>query len=391
MHRDLKPGNILLTDDGPRVIDFGISRALEGTSLTGTGAVLGSPGYLAPEQALGHRVGPPADIFAFGAVLAFASGAAVFGRGTPPAMLFRVVHEEPDLTQLPLSLLPLVRTCLAKDPDQRPNAQQLLEALTAAVPAGADWLSEATRLLIAQRVHESRTVLATAASAPRPGFAAPPAAAQVPHPREPGAASALDVPMPTSARLRSMLIDAETGVPRRIVARRLLLDRSGDALVLDRTGNPGRVLAAVVLSYLVAVAVSVPARPLMGTSFIAPTLLCSLLTFVAFLQRGLRLRGFPPKGMRVDADGIYLRCQQGWILYRWPLIQEIQVVPVGKRRHLALVPHPGTRLDPPLLKGPVLPPGTRSICPLDLAGYDATQLRVALLHFAPAGMVDPSL
>ncbi|MGE7439185.1 serine/threonine-protein kinase [Kitasatospora sp. NPDC001175] len=130
VHRDLKPSNVLLTDDGPRVIDFGIARALEGTVLTVTGVVMGSPGFLSPEQALGEVVGPPSDVFALGAVLAFAAGARGFGDGPAPALLFRVVHDEPDLTGVPAGLLPVIRACLAKDPAQRPTAAQLLAQLT---------------------------------------------------------------------------------------------------------------------------------------------------------------------------------------------------------------------------------------------------------------------
>ena len=97
-HRDLKPTNVLLAQDGPRVIDFGISRAVESTSLTNAGLVIGSPGFMSPEQAEGGAAGLPSDIFSLGAVLAFAaSGQRPFGSGSSPALLFRVVHGTPDL------------------------------------------------------------------------------------------------------------------------------------------------------------------------------------------------------------------------------------------------------------------------------------------------------
>ncbi len=98
VHRDLKPSNVLVAEDGPRVIDFGISRAVESTVLTQAGLVIGSPGIMSPEQAAGYEVGPPTDIFSLGAVLAFAAtGEGPFGTGTTAALLYRVVHGDPSL------------------------------------------------------------------------------------------------------------------------------------------------------------------------------------------------------------------------------------------------------------------------------------------------------
>ena len=140
VHRDLKPANVLLAEDGPRVIDFGISRAVEASALTHTGLVVGSPGFMSPEQAEGREVGPPSDIFSLGAVLAFAAtGQGPFGTGSTPALVYRVVHSPPNLDHLPAEVRPLVERCLAKDPAQRPTAAQLLAG--AAYPA-TGWLPE---------------------------------------------------------------------------------------------------------------------------------------------------------------------------------------------------------------------------------------------------------
>ena len=140
VHRDLKPSNVLLAEDGPRVIDFGISRAVESTSLTQAGLVVGSPGFMSPEQAVGYEVGPPSDIFSLGAVIAFAAtGQGPFGTGTTAALLYRVVHSSPSLDQVPAEVRPLVERCLAKDPGQRPTAGRLLTEVGAIAPA-ADWL-----------------------------------------------------------------------------------------------------------------------------------------------------------------------------------------------------------------------------------------------------------
>jgi eukaryotic-like serine/threonine-protein kinase len=102
VHRDMKPSNVLLADDGPRVIDFGISRAVEASALTHTGAVVGSPGFMSPEQAVGHEVGPQSDMFSLGAVLTFAAtGEGPFGTGPTHALMYRVVHGQPSLDRLP--------------------------------------------------------------------------------------------------------------------------------------------------------------------------------------------------------------------------------------------------------------------------------------------------
>ena len=140
VHRDLKPSNVLLAEDGPRVIDFGISLAAEATMLTGTGVVFGSPSFMSPEQARGNRVGPPSDVFSLGAVLTFAAtGEGPFGTGSSAIVLYRVVFTPPDTSGLPAGLRPLVERCLAKDPEQRPTTEQLLAELDTAPPT-AGWL-----------------------------------------------------------------------------------------------------------------------------------------------------------------------------------------------------------------------------------------------------------
>ncbi|MFG2194918.1 DUF4328 domain-containing protein [Streptomyces sp. NPDC048639] len=133
VHRDLKPSNVLVTIDGPRVIDFGIARATEtlaGGGLTMTGAVVGSPGFMSPEQVRGERVTSASDLFCLGSVLAFAAtGRQPFGTANSGmhALMFRIAEEEPDLTGLPDGLRDIVLGCLAKKPEQRLTVDQVLE------------------------------------------------------------------------------------------------------------------------------------------------------------------------------------------------------------------------------------------------------------------------
>jgi serine/threonine protein kinase len=126
VHRDLKPSNILLSPKGPRIIDFGIAWATGASTLTHVGTAVGSPGFLAPEQVRGAAVTPATDVFSLGATLAYASmGDSPFGHGSSEVMLYRVVHEEAQLHGVPDALAPLVRACLAKDPEDRPSTLQL--------------------------------------------------------------------------------------------------------------------------------------------------------------------------------------------------------------------------------------------------------------------------
>nr|WP_232247944.1 serine/threonine-protein kinase [Kitasatospora azatica] len=144
VHRDLKPSNVLLATDGPRVIDFGIARALDDERLTGTGLVVGSAGFMSPEQAAGSPTGPASDVFSLGAVLVYAAtGAGPFsgaGDSSAAAQLYRVIHDEPSLDALPEELWPVVAACLAKDPADRLTPAELVELLGGGPDAFTGWL-----------------------------------------------------------------------------------------------------------------------------------------------------------------------------------------------------------------------------------------------------------
>ncbi|WP_369151431.1 serine/threonine-protein kinase [Streptomyces sp. R17] len=195
IHRDLKPSNVLVTIDGPRVIDFGIARALETVTdggLTRTGALVGSPGFMAPEQVRGDRITPACDVFCLGSVLAYAAtGALPFGTANSGvhALMFRIAQEEPDLTQVPEGLADLVRECLRKDPAARPTLDDVL-ARTGAEDTVADgrsrdpWLPGA---LVAQLGRHAVRLLDAEDPQAAPGSGAP--GADAPGAGEPGASA----------------------------------------------------------------------------------------------------------------------------------------------------------------------------------------------------------
>jgi Protein kinase domain len=165
VHRDLKPSNVLLSSDGPCIIDFGISRAADDALGGKASRVVGSPGFMSPEQAEGKDVGPPADIFSFGGVLAFAaSGRSPFGSGSTSVLLHRVVYGSPGLGHVPPELRSLIERCLAKEPAARPSTDELLAELGAAEPAEG-WLP---RHLPALWVPALRHSSAEGARLPRP-------------------------------------------------------------------------------------------------------------------------------------------------------------------------------------------------------------------------------
>ncbi|MEU4872594.1 bifunctional serine/threonine-protein kinase/ABC transporter substrate-binding protein [Streptomyces sp. NPDC021608] len=170
VHRDVKPGNILLAPDGPRLIDFGIARAPEATALTSSGVIVGSPGFLSPEQARarGGEIGPASDVFSLACVLAFAAtGVRPFGGGGAAGMLLRTVYEEPDPASIPQERAALLRACLHKDPAGRPGLARLRAELGADAGSGPDggasWLPEPVVRLIGER---SAAVLALDAVEP---------------------------------------------------------------------------------------------------------------------------------------------------------------------------------------------------------------------------------
>ncbi|MEX0169753.1 serine/threonine-protein kinase [Streptomyces sp. LMG1-1-1.1] len=201
VHRDLKPSNVLLTVDGPQVIDFGIARAVDtvtdGGGLTSTGAVVGSPGFMSPEQVRGERLTPASDVFCLGSVLVYAAtGRAPFGTvdSGVHATMFRIAHDEPDLTGVAPELTGLIKACLAKDPAARPSAAEIAETVQVADPwLPADVLApigrHAARLLEAEAESGALAETGTGSAALPAGDPTPPTplpSTAAPAPRAPG-------------------------------------------------------------------------------------------------------------------------------------------------------------------------------------------------------------
>ncbi|WP_441246606.1 protein kinase domain-containing protein [Kitasatospora sp. McL0602] len=246
VHRDLKPSNVLLATDGPRVIDFGIARALEGSRLTSTGLVVGSPGFMSPEQVSGTPMGPPGDVFALGAVLVYAAtGQGPFSQesDSTAALLYRVIHDEPNLTGLPDGLRPAIAACLAKNPADRPTPGELAGLLGAGQQlARAAWLPAAVASDIAAHAAEvmdmetpARGSLAAPAD-PRAATAHPATETGIPSGIPAGGTMRLGAKPPAAPAAAPAAAEAPPAQETGALSRRLLL-AGGGAVVLAGLGG----------------------------------------------------------------------------------------------------------------------------------------------------------
>lgn len=242
VHRDLKPGNIMLSDGQPVVIDFGIAHSPDSTRITQTGMFMGTPGYLAPEVIEGKQSGQASDVHSWGATVAFAAtGRPPFGTGSFETIFYRIVHGQPDLEGCPRPLLPLVAAALARDPARRPAATELAEwtaALTPAAlepgPALATALGPVPATGLGPALAAARQLAAPAAAPPGaalPGAALPAAGAAWPHVTQP-----LAVGNPAGPYVGDLLPGVQYGPPG---AGPAAMPPAGNGLATGAAGRAG--------------------------------------------------------------------------------------------------------------------------------------------------------
>ena len=246
MHRDLKPSNIILTDAGPKVIDFGIARRQDTTAVTRTGMMIGSMGFMAPEQISGHP-GPEADVFAWGVTVAYAAtGRSPFGAGNTHSVLYRIMYGDADIASVPDSLLPLVEASLAKDPQSRPSARQLLDRLTSASSRPANVRDSPTQVILARTWQSGSHPSPPAAHAGWPyaarpsagsSAAAPPAAPAV---TEAPTADSPSATPPAGALSAGAAPAGAASAPEKVPVGRRMATIATSALVAMRLRRPGR-------------------------------------------------------------------------------------------------------------------------------------------------------
>ncbi len=306
VHRDLKPSNVLLVDDGPRVIDFGISKALEttgGTGLTKTGTVLGTPGFMSPEQALGQPVGPPSDVFSLGSLLVYAAtGAGPFGEGAASALLFRVVYEAPDLSAVPEGLRGLVQDCLHKSPAVRPTADALLVRLAEAQPVTV--LDPRIVPKAVQQTVPAADALAT--TGPQPG-------------------SSTDTAQPPApAPLRHRPVAQPSALPA------FTVEKWGPAAFWRRLRRPAVSALMMVCLFLFAA----EALHLSGSAVAACVFFSTLLHLLYGLTVSLPL--LRARALRVGADGLFVRHGPHTLTVPWQDVASVTLKGKRNRHSIAL-------------------------------------------------------
>jgi hypothetical protein len=314
VHRDLKPANVLLGADGPRVIDFGISRAVASSSLTSRGAFVGTPGFFSPEQTAGEEVGPPSDVFSLGAVLVFAAtGQGPFGIESAPIMLYRVVHSEPDLSGVPETLRPLLSACLNKNASQRPTTSDILDQIGEPSQQGSNWLPPAIKAAISEHTAGLGGLSATVPD-PAPGSEGVPPGQPIPPP-SPGEQTDKIAPVtsppipPASGQLPEPVFRTSGRLPALIFAAVLLAGIAAGFTIPYHVGFPLRYWSVLQL--------------------------CVLAMEFGALLALLRV-AIPPLRMRIGGEGIRVsRLGFSWDV-RWSQVARVGVVTRGRSQAVAV-------------------------------------------------------
>lgn len=402
VHRDLKPANVLLGPDGPRVIDFGISRAMTGHALTATGIFLGTPGFFSPEQTEGGDVAGPSDVFSLGAVLTFAAtGTGPFGEESTTSLLYRVVHAEPDLHQVPDELRPLLAACLDKDPQARPTPNQLLDRLGGADPQGDSWLPVAITDVIAEHnTALQRTANEGGHRAPDPGREQEPSRPPTkvyPHEAPPAGQR----PEPASASADAELRDEIVPARRRGTTeqggrdpRQVNADLPGP--VFTTGGRGSSAFAALLFTALVAGAAWVANRYSVPDEYqfafrlgLGLLALCAIVEFVRAAWPRLRLK-INPDGLLISRAVLNRRIP-------WNQVQRVGVIGRGKNQAVAVwstrgTPDPSSKLWHRVYSFH----GGSTVFPIGATGgwivrrRETKRVRTSLKQYA-AGRYDPGL
>ncbi|GAB2748477.1 hypothetical protein GCM10027174_23500 [Salinifilum aidingensis] len=403
VHRDLKPGNVLLAQDGPRVIDFGISRAMTGSTLTATGMFLGTPGFFSPEQTTGEKVGPASDVFSLGTVLVFAAaGHGPFEADNTAALLYHLAHGEPDLAGVPDELRPLLAACLSKDPHVRPSPEAIVAQL-GDLHSGQDWLPAALTAAVADHATRSRQVAAAGSDAqaanPHAAVASSPAGAA-------GAAGAAGgegaAPSPEAARGDWQAAPARPATKRQPVPERKApepAERSHPPAPAVRAHEPGPVFrtAGRASSLLTALlcglclyvvlwsarhnGVLPEVRPLL-TAGVALLALAAVVSALSVFVPRLR--------MKINADGVVLSRGGLRRCIPWAQVRHVAIVGRGKQQAVAVWFADGVALPRTRLWHRVRPyQGGARVFPLGATGWwwarrqQAKRMRSALHQYAP--------
>lgn len=345
VHRDLKPGNVLLGPDGPRVIDFGISRAMTGGALTATGIFLGTPGFFSPEQTMGGEIGPASDVFSLGAVLMFAAtGSGPFGNDSTAAMLYRVVHTEPDLDAAPEGVRPLIASCLAKDPEARPTPAGLLDAVGESSPQGDGWLPSAITTVINE--HTTQLQQAAEAATPLPADpepAAEPAPRRSSHDWSAGGSPAMPPIVPARNRATAQKPSPGTtpAAPARIAPSRPAapqgprVRKDAPGPVFATGGRFGALLSAAVLFALVWGAFQLDAMFTVSNDTEAIMRIGAvLLTISGLLSVGKAV--LPSLRMKISGEGLRISRAGFAREIPWRYVRRVAVVGSGKRQSVAV-------------------------------------------------------
>lgn len=334
VHRDLKPANVLLGPDGPRVIDFGISRAMTASAMTATGVFFGTPGYFSPEQTEGDEVGPPSDVFSLGAVLVFAAtGTGPFGEDNTVAMLYRVVNSEPDLGDLPDGLRPLVSACLAKNPADRPTPTMILDQVGGVGPQGRQWLPPQVTALIQENTTQLQHMASSVAAEPEP----PP-----PRPRTRAYTSA-QPEQPAPPRQAGGIVRAQPRptAQRSAEARTSLVRKDNPGPVFRTGGRGGALIYAVVVLLLAYGAYSFrDTAALAGNARVL--FLLGVLCLV--LSGGLSLARVALPGLRLTVNSDGLRVSRLGLSREipWNRVSRVGLVGRGKKQTVAVWVADGT-------------------------------------------------